>query len=209
MRTSFDTSTTRRFELAGLRERLSTVPHGQGRPLPNPKLGQGWTDASREGGYRVTEFALRGSRRFPVQVFQTKGFRPKEQCFRPEQITSHDPLPHVTEKGPQGDKDIGSLFVSFSRSLRVAKHYSEENWVYVARLRAAVDINAYMQATGINKRASSQELLAYVVVLWKDILAYRHLPSGKVWTNSQFDRLNLTDDVLENAIRYLCTGAWQ
>jgi hypothetical protein len=120
----------------------------------------------------VSEYGLRGDRRPPAVVRASGGFQPnatrddKQQARGTKEVLDS----YAHQSSTMGNDYSG--YVSFSRNLgSAAKFVTTGGWVYVARCRDAVDV----EATFVTPRYPEFEISAPGGVEWRDVVAWRKL----------------------------------
>lgn len=149
--------------------------HGHGGPQPGG-LGPVRPEPLRLSPFIGAELAFRGDTRGPLVIEQAGGlWAHNRQAIGPGGQHAQR-SPDVHQGGPGN-----TVFVSCTRELSVAKGFAGGRYVYLVRVNAGVDYNAY---AGHN--AMQAEVMAVVGIPLKDILAVRDLGTNQILANRDF-----------------------
>ncbi len=150
----------------------------------------------------VRELAFRGDDRTPDAIMAAGGLLPRGgtqwRTILPD-TKAMDPGQHV---GWEGDTAKYTIFVSCSRSYRIAKGFSRGGYVYVLRVNQGVDISNF----GAGGASLQCEVSALFGVKFEDILGVKVLNSGNVYRNIRFVTGGLSLGQMTAALNWLADG---
>ena len=149
----------------------------------------------------VRELAFRGDTRSPDDIMAAGGMFPRggTQWGTLAHANALDPGRHV---GWGGDAPQTTVFVSCSRSYRIAKGFSGGNYVYLVRVNNGVDISNF----GVGGGSMQCEVCALFGVKFEDIMGVKVAASGNVYRNTYFAAGGLSAEQMNAALGWLADG---
>jgi hypothetical protein len=147
----------------------------------------------------VRELAFRGDTRSPDTIMAAGGMFPRGG-------TQWGTVPHQSDLNPSRhvgwDSPRTTVFVSCSRSYRIAKGFSGSAYVYLVRVNNGVDISNF----GTPGPSMQCEVCALFGVKFEDILGVKVIASGNVYRNTCFAAGGLSIGQMNAALDLLANG---
>ncbi len=148
----------------------------------------------------VRELAFRGDTRSPDTIMAAGGMFPRggtQWGTVQDSNRDLDPGGHVGWGSPGT-----TVFVSCSRSYRIAKGFSGSTYVYLVRVNNGVDISNF----GTPGPSMQCEVCALFGVKFEDILGVKVIASGNVYRNAHFAAGGLSVGQMNAALDLLANG---
>lgn len=152
-------------------------------PTPVPASNRGWVKAVNPyatgramAPFIGSEIVFRGDTRTPTQITAAGGL----WAHQPNAVgAGHDPDVHQAGPG-------ATIYVSCTRDLGVAKGFAFGGYVYVLRVNAGVDYNAFR-----NGNAAQAEVMAIRGAALADIIGARNVANNALFVNTGFQQAGM------------------
>lgn len=129
-----------------------------------------------------SEIAFRGDSRAPATIDAAGGFFAYQANATGVGGQDVQRNPETHQAGPGN-----TIYISFARDISVAKGFAGTNYVYLARIDAGVDYNAFRGGNGLQS-----EVMAIHSVPLRNIIACRRLSDNQILINSNFQQATMT-----------------
>ena len=164
-------------------------------PTPVPASNRGWVKAVNPfatgramAPFIGSEVVFRGDTRTPAQITAAGGL----WAHQPNAVgQGHNPDQHQAGPG-------ATIYVSCTRDLGVAKGFAGGGYVYVLRVNAGVDYNAFRQGNALQA-----EVMAIRGAALADIIGARNVTNNGVFVNTDFQQAGMTQAQWNAALQSL------